>query len=153
MEHGEAGGREAGQELRGQGRASGGRGGAGKVLKGDMACEEMRKVSVEDGDAKLCEDGMRDNPGAREFTLEACVGAGKGRRRSNKGRLTMGNRTRPIRKSDLRHCRKEGELVVEVAQKPSNSSDVVQAGDGRKVEAVKVKRKAEEGRVEAEREA
>lgn len=44
------------------GRSCGGRGGAGKVLNGDMACE-MRKVSVENGDAKLCENGMRDNPG------------------------------------------------------------------------------------------
>jgi len=57
-------------------------------------------VSVNDGNVKLSEDRMSDNPGAGKFVLEVHVGTSEGRGGGSQGRLTMGNGTGPVSESD-----------------------------------------------------
>ncbi len=83
----------------------------------------MGNVSVNDGNVKLAEDRMSDDPGAGEFVLEARVGTSEGRGGGSQGRLTMGNGTGPVSESDPSHRREEREMMVEVTEEPADNID------------------------------
>ena len=107
VERGHSGEGKAWQELRRQGRTSGGRGGASKVLEGDLSCEKVGKVRVKNGNVKLSEDGMSDNPSMGEFMLEPHVGPSKSREGGNNRRIAMGDGAGPVSESNACHCGEE----------------------------------------------
>jgi hypothetical protein len=79
------------------------------VLEGDLSCdcEKVGKVSVKDGNVKLSEDGMSDNPNMEEFMLEPHVGPSKSRGGGNNRRIAMGDGAGPVSESNACHCGEE----------------------------------------------
>jgi len=57
-------------------------------------------ISVNDGNVKLSEDRMSNDPGMGKFVLEVHVGMSEARGGGSQGRLTMGNGTGPVSESD-----------------------------------------------------
>jgi len=115
-----------------------------------LSCEKVGNVTVNDGNVKLSEDRMSENPGVGEFVLEACVETSEGREGGSQGRLTMGNGTGPVSESDPSHHREEREMMVEVTEEPADGGTVIETGHRREVKAMKMKRGGKEGGVEVE---
>lgn len=49
------------------------------MLKGNMSCKEIRKVSIWDGEVKVVHDGVGEHPCMRKLMGKACVGTSEGK--------------------------------------------------------------------------
>ena len=108
------------------------------MLKGDLSCEEMRKIGVWDGEAKVTHDRVSHHPGTGKLVGEPSVRTGERAGGGDQWRLAVGKGAGPVSKSDACHVRKERKVVVKVTQEASDSSAIVQACDRREAKPMKM---------------
>ena len=97
------------------------------------------------GEREVMHDAMCNDPRGREFMGKTSIIAVKGWRVDMKRGVTMSKSTSPVCEGNGSEVTEEGKVMIKVTNKANNSSRVIEAGDGWKVKAMKVKRSKELG--------